>query len=128
MNRTLPNLVIETGFTQGDESLRRKVRLWLEGSRGVVQAVIVVKMREGDIPQATEPDNRSLASRSDGEISDGEDNDGSVVSMDDLLVREDDLLVGPIQISIEIWRWRDDVYLDHQLVGSFEFAEDTYDN
>lgn len=68
-----------------------------------------------------------LANRSDSGISDGKDIDGMVTSMDDLLGREDDLQVRPIQISMEIWRWRDDMYLDHQVVGFFQLSEDTYD-
>lgn len=34
LNLSPPNPVIETAFSQGDESLQRKLKLWLEGSRG----------------------------------------------------------------------------------------------
>lgn len=87
------------------------MQLWLEGSRGLVQVVIVVKLREGPLPVAPEADNSSYNS-------DFSDDEKSVVSMDDQLVREDDLLVGPVKVSIELWRWRNGaVCLDHELVN-----------
>lgn len=87
------------------------MQLWLEGSRGLVQVVIVVKLREGSLPVAPEVDNSSYNS-------DSSDDDKSVVSIDDQLAREDDLLVGPIKVSIELWRWRNGVVcLDYELVN-----------
>lgn len=110
LNLTLPNLVIETAFAQGEEDLRRKVQLWLEGSHEVLQVVIVIKMRESAITMAGQG---SESSMSDSDHSE----DGRPAAP--VLVPDDDLLVGPIEITIELWRWRDDVgvYLDYQLVG-----------
>lgn len=71
--------------------------------------MIVIKMGEGAIPPTTEGSSGS-------DISD-DDNNESVVSMDEVLARGDDILVGPIQLSIELWRRKDGVYLDKQLVG-----------
>lgn len=71
------------------------MRLGLEGSRGLVQVVIVVKLREGPLPVAPEADNSSYNS-------DSSDDDKSVVLMDNQLAREDDLLVEPIKVSIEL--------------------------
>lgn len=45
LSLSLPNLVIETAFAQREEGIRRKVQLWLEGSQGLMQVAIVVKMR-----------------------------------------------------------------------------------
>lgn len=115
-----PNLIIETGFSQSDESLQRKVQLWLEGSRGVVQVVIVVKLREGAIPSPVEQDmeehDGSFSSKSNGGSDDDDDNRSSA-SINEVLTSEDGHLVGPISITIELWRWRNGVYLDRQLVS-----------
>lgn len=120
MNLARPNLVIETGFAQGDESLQRKVQLWLEGSRGVVQVVIIVKLREGAIPL---PVGQELEESNDGSFSNSgsdDDDERSSASVNEVLVHEDDLLVGPIGMTVELWRWRTGfgVYLDRQLVGA----------
>lgn len=118
MNLDSPNLIIETGFTQADESLQRKVQLWLEGSRGLVQLVIVVRLREGAIPPPVEQESEEQGDGSFGSKSNESDDEGeSSASINGVLVPEDGHLVGPIDITIELWRWRSGVYLDHQLVG-----------
>lgn len=123
MNLTLPNLVIETAFSQGDESVQRNVELWLEGTRGLVQVVIIVKMREGPIPedggQSFGEDGSSSSMSGNGDS----DSERSAVSPGEALNPEDDLLVGPITVSIELWRRGNGVYLDHILVSLLSHSE-----
>lgn len=99
----MPNLVIETAFSQSDEQLRRTVQIWLEGSRGSVQVVVVIKMREDSV--ALDQEHLPDADEEDRHSSD-EDSAASVVSgvSSTYLDAEDDSLVGPLHVSIELWR------------------------
>lgn len=72
-----------------------------------MQLVIVVKMREGTISSQAD---RSASGTPNSDSSDDDTHIASVLS------QEDNHLVGPIDITVELWRWRDGVYLDHQLV------------
>lgn len=100
----MPNLVIETAFSQSDGQLRRTVQIWLEGSRGSVQVVVVIKMREDSVGLGQEhlPD----ADEEEDRHSSDEDSAASVVSgvSSTYLDAEDDSLVGPLHVSIELWR------------------------
>lgn len=66
MNLSRPNLLIEIGFAQGDEFLQCKVQLSLDVSRGSVQVIIIVKVREGAVPL---PVGRELEESNSGSFS-----------------------------------------------------------
>lgn len=94
----MSKLVIETVYSRIKELLRQKVPLSREGFRGIVQVLLVVKMKEIDIVSVKEY-NHSLT-RSNCNISDNDNNDESVLLVEDILMLDYDLVMGSIQLLI----------------------------
>lgn len=105
--QSLPNFVIEVAFSESSEHARRKAGFWLNAASSTLQVVVLILVDETEARRHA-PNDRS----EEVEAPDTDD-----------LTSEDDLWVGDLKISVELWRKNPDgVYKQREIVKPFHIA------